>query len=72
MAEIETRFKHVAKSISQDARVRKAMTSGKPHVAQDLIMQHLGQMTLADLVRQCLRGGDPETIEYLLEEETGS
>jgi len=68
MAEIETRFEHVAKSIAQDPEIRNAMAKGLSHVAADQIMDHLGQMTLADLVRQAIRDGCMSEVQILVDE----
>lgn len=68
MAEIETRFKDVARSVAQDPEIREVMDEGDPHLAADRIMQHLSSMTLADILKECVRDSDKTEMEMLLEE----
>jgi len=71
MAEIRKTFEDIAKSIAQDPKVRKAMKRGDLHIASDRISScHLSKLTLADLLRQCIRDSDEEEVERILEDVT--
>lgn len=64
--EVTTTFEDVAEEISKDPDLYDAVRRSVRADVQDVVMQHLGSMTIADLLREAIADSDVEELRSVL------
>lgn len=69
--EVTTTFDDVAEDISKDPKLYESVRRSVRGEIQDVVLTHLGDMTISDILREAIRASDVTEVTMLVAEMAG-